>query len=314
MPDKPQAARVSFAVLAALMGTALPSMSVAEAAAASASRPSGHAATVNGSAVGADLNLSPKRVVFDPAKHSATVFVFNQGATSGLYSVELVDEIMRPDGGIEKVADAVDPSDAAIAARLKSAKDLMLITPHRISLGPGESQTVRVRVHPPSDSSAGEYRTHMAITALPPEDMGLTADQAAAKAPASNAGQAVSVRVYALYSLAIPLIWRQGPPDVRGHLDHLVLSTKDGRSALDVDLVRDGANSLFGTVEARVGGPKGEVVGLVNGVAVYPEIDHRHLRLALTRSVAPGERLSVTWRDQDVKPGAVIASDDLTAP
>jgi hypothetical protein len=314
MPHKPQAARASLTVLAAIMGTALPWTSLAGEAGAPPPKPAAPSATITGRTVGADLNLSPRRVVFGPASRSATVYVFNQGATAGVYSVSLVDEIMRPDGRIKDVAEATDPADAAIAARLKSAKDLMLVTPRRISLAPGESQTLRVRVHPPSEDSAGEYRTHLVISARPPEDMGLTADQAANKAAGRGGGQSLSVKVYALYSLAIPLIYRQGPPDVRGHIDHLALTSEAGRSALDMDVARDGQNSLFGTVEARLGSPKGEVVGLVGGVAVYPEIDHRHVRLTLSRTIASGERLCVTWRDQDAKPGALIASSDLTAP
>ena len=269
------------------------------------------AATVNAGAIGADLNLSPKRVVFDAVTRSTTVYVFNQGANSGVYSVELADEVMLPDGRIEKVSDA--GSDAAAApglAKLKSAKDLMLVTPHRISIAPHESQTIRIRAHPPTDGAAGEYRTHLVISALPPDDTGLTADQVSAKGD----GKTMSVRVIALYSLGIPVIYRQGPPDVRGHMDHITLSPETDHSLLEMDMARDGATSIFGDVEVRVGGPKGQVVGLVDGVGVYPEVDHRHLKLSLKRAITKGEALTITWRDQDVKPGALIATSDFTAP
>jgi P pilus assembly chaperone PapD len=292
-------------------GVAAQALSIIAHAQTAPASPAAPTATVRGEAVGADLNLSPKRVVFDETNRTATVFVFNQGATSGVYTVELVDEIMLPDGHIEKVADAAaDPAAAQVLPKLKSAKDLMLVTPHRVSLSPHDSQTIRVRVHPPADGAAGEYRTHLVITALPPEDTGLTADQASTKAAATN----LSVKVIALYSLGIPLFYRQGGADSRGHMDHLTLSPEGDHSLLEMDMMRDGATSLFGDVEVRADGPKGEVVGLVDGVGVYPEIDHRHVKLSLKRKVASGEHLTIVWRDQDAKPGSMLATSELTAP
>jgi len=79
-------------------------------------------------------------------------------------------------------------------------------------------------------------------------------------------------------------------------------------------MARDGVTSIFGDVEVRAGGPKGLVIGLVNGVGVYPEVDSRHLRISLRRKVASGEHLSITWRDQDVKRGALISASEFIAP
>jgi hypothetical protein len=261
--------------------------------------------------VGADLNVSPKRVVFDAATHSATVFVFNQGSEPGSYSLELADQVMMPDGRILKVADAAaDPAGAAASQRLASAKGFVIITPRRVSLGPHESQTVRIRALPPADAAPGEYRTHLVVSALPPQDAGLTAEQAAGKAD----DKTLSVKVIALYSIAIPLIVRQGAPEVSGHLDNVTVSAEGDHSVVAMELVRDGKNSIYGDIDVRVGGAKGAVVGAVTGVGVYPEVDRRSLRLALTRKVAAGEHLTVQWRDQDVKPGSLIAAKDLTGP
>lgn len=304
--DVMQVSRTAYSLAALLMATA----PVAATGARAADPAPAAGPTVNAGAIGADLNLSPKRVVFDAATHSATVYVFNQGGASGVYSVTLADEVMLPDGRIIKVEDAAaDPANAALAARMKSAKDLMMVTPRRITLAPHESQTIRIRVHPTADGAPGEYRAHLVISALPPEDTGLTADQASGKSDTN-----LSVRVIALYSLAIPLIVRQGPVDAKGHMDHLSVGPEDDHSAVQVDLMREGTNSIFGDVEVRVSGPKGALLGAVNGVGVYPEVDHRHLKVSLTRKVTPGEHLTVTWRDQDLKPGALIGSSDITAP
>ena len=61
-------------------------------------------------------------------------------------------------------------------------------------------------------------------------------------------------------------------------------------------------------------GKGGDVVGSIRGLAVYPEIDRRATRLTLTRAPAPGEKLTVTFTDDDRHPGTVLATGVLTAP
>ena len=262
-------------------------------------------------ALGADLNLSPKRLVLDATTRSATVYVFNQGSTSGYYSVDLVDEIMLPDGRIRKVSDvASDPSAAENIAKLKSARDLMLVTPRRIWLAPHESQTIRIRARPPLDGNPGEYRTHLMITALPPEDTGLTAEQASTNGDTKS----LSVRVLALYSLGIPVIYRQGLVEARGHINNVTSSPQDDYSLLEMDLDRQGAASIYGDVVVRTGGQNGPVVGEVNGIGVYPELAQLRLKVPLKRKVVAGERLSIAWRDQDINRAAQIAGSEFIAP
>ena len=95
-------------------------------------------------AAGADLNIAPKRVVFDAAGRSATVYVFNQGAGPATYMLDMVDQVMTPDGRIEPVEQARrNSADAALADRLRSAKPLVTFTPRRVTLAGGQSQAVR---------------------------------------------------------------------------------------------------------------------------------------------------------------------------
>ena len=160
-------------------------------------------------AVGANLNISPSRIVFAPNMRSATVLVFNTGSAPATYNVSVVDRVMTPEGAIVAAADAdKTPAAAASLTRLKSAKDMIVFTPHRVVLAPGESQTIRIVVLRPDTLANGDYRTHLTVTAVPPADEGLTAEQAADQAAGS-----LSVRLMALFSLTIPLIVRQGPPD-----------------------------------------------------------------------------------------------------
>jgi len=273
--------------------------------------------------VGADLSISPKRVTFDEAGRSATVYIFNRGSQAATYSLGLVDRVMTPDGQIRTVAESANaPEGAAANARLKSAAALLTFAPRRVTLRPGESQTVRIRVLRPADLAVGEYRTHLTVTDVPPETAGLTAEEAAAP----GAGE-LAVRIVALFSVSIPVIVRQGPADVQAGIDAVRFAVKDPQTAsgaapskqtalLTIELVRQGASSLFGDIEIRAvkAGKPGEVVGGAKGVAVYGEIDRRTLALPLTRIPARGETLSIVFRDDDTRAGTPLATADFTVP
>jgi len=254
--------------------------------------------------VGADLNISPRRVTFDESERAATVYVFNQGDEPATYTVELVDRVMQPDGQI------VAAADAPRAPRSPSAQPFIQYTPRRVMLEPKQSQVIRVRVRPPEGDAAGEYRTHLTVTALPPENNGFTAEQAAAADP-----NGVALQVTALFSVSIPLIVRQGDIDARAAIENAeIMPASQGlpNGAVRLDLVRLGLNSVYGDLELHVGqGANDRVVGLVRGVAVYPEIDRRTLTAPLAEAVAAGETLRIVYRDDDAHVGAELATASL---
>ena len=61
-----------------------------------------------------------------------------------------------------------------------------------------------------------------------------------------------------------------------------------------------------------VGERKGaDALGMARGVAVYPEIARRSVRIPLSRPPATGETLEVTFTDDDTSPGKVLAKADF---
>lgn len=254
--------------------------------------------------VGADLNISPKRVVLDQGERTATVYIFNQGDTAATYTVELVDRVMLPSG---EIVAAKDRPDVAVA----SASDLVQYTPRRITLQPRTSQAIRVRARP-AGTGQGEYRSHLTVTALPSEDAGFTAEQAVA------GEDGLSIRVVALFSLSIPIILREGAVDAHATIENVSVvpaAETGGRPALSLDLVRNGANSVYGDVEVHAGsGANSRVVAAVRGVAVYPETPRRTVLIPLPETVARGEAVRIVYRDDEVNKGAELATATLLAP
>lgn len=272
--------------------------------------------------VGVNLNITPKRLTFDRNTRSATVYIFNQGTTPATFDVSVVDRVMLPSGEIKPLSDVeADPAMKSLTARLHSAQDLVLATPRRATLAPGKGQTIRVRASQPAGeaANAGEYRSHLTVTTVPPRSTGVTAEEASSRGP-----NQLSFRVQSVFGLSIPVIIRPGAVDVQAGIENVSLGyanlSPDGVAParrtpmLSFDMRRAGANSLFGNIEIRSGNAEEkEPLGLARGIGVYPEIDHRSIRIPLQRAPRPGEQLEIIFIDDDAKPGSVIARSSFTA-
>ena len=271
--------------------------------------------------VGANLNISPKRLTFDRSGKSATIYIFNQGQTAATFDITLVDRIMTPAGQITPLAEALtQPELTPIANRLKSAQPMLVATPRRVTLAPGKGQTIRVRVNPGAEAAqaAGEYRTHLTVTTIPPRDIGLTADQAS-----QPSADELKFVVYSVFGISVPVIVRLGDTDVRAGIENAKITyadiSPDGvaptkrTAVLSFDLARLGPNSLFGNLQVT-GARDKEPIGIARGVGVYTEIDRRAVQIPLTRSPEPGERLEITFTDDDTAPGKILAQSVISAP
>ena len=266
---------------------------------------------------GADLNISPKRLVLGGANRAGVVYVFNRGTTGAAYAIDLVDRVMLEDGQIVPPDEVKAGTDAAaVAGRLATARAMITFSPRRVTLAPGESQTIRVRALPPAGLAAGEYRTHLTVATLPPEDAGLTAEQAA-----SSSDEELSARVVALLALSIPVIVRQDIVAGSADIQHAVLQRDvasagvDAPATVELQLTRAGAGSVYGNIEvlAQQANGKPESIGAVKGLAVYPEVGRRAVSVPLTRLPAAGEQLLVRFIDDDTAPGKVLASAHVDA-
>ncbi|MDE2489057.1 MAG: hypothetical protein KGO51_16825 [Alphaproteobacteria bacterium] len=267
--------------------------------------------------VGANLNITPKRVTFDRNRRAGTVYIYNQGTAPATFDVALVDRVMLPDGQIVAASDAEQkPDEKPIADRLKSAAHILLVSPRRVTLAPGEGQTIRLRIASVPPDATGEYRSHLTVTTIPPPSAGLTAEQAAA-----GAQNQISFQITSVFGISIPAIVRFSAPDVRAaiqnaHIEYANLAVNGSapkRTPVMVfELARQGASSLFGNIEIRSLSQKGgPPLGFARGLGVYPEIDKRIVRIPLTREPGAGEKLEITFTDDDTSPGKLLAKLDM---
>lgn len=264
---------------------------------------------------GANLNITPKRLVFDRSRRSGSVYIYNQGSVAAAFDISLVDRFMAPDGQIV-AADTLpaNPGLKPYADQMRSARDILQISPRRVTLAPRQGQTIRLRLlNPATPLTRGEYRSHLTVTTIPPRDTGMTAEAAAEAA----SGNQLRFQISTLFGLSIPIIARVGDTDVRAAFENVRIEeipaapgspSPRPTAVMMLDLVRVGSSSLFGNIEVRVAGQRrAEPIGLAKGVGVYPEVGRRSLRLPLTRPPALGEKLEVTFTDDDSSPGKVLA-------
>lgn len=267
--------------------------------------------------VGANLNISPKRVTFDRNRRSATVYIYNQGAAPGTFDIAFVDRVMLPDGQIVTASDAeTKPDEKTIADNLKSAAHVLLVSPRRVTLAPGQGQTIRLRIASVPADATGEYRTHLTVTSIPPPSVGLTAEQAA-----RGAQNQITFQIASVFGISIPAIVRFSEPDVRAaiqnaHIEYAQLALGGGapkRTPVMVfDLVREGSSSLFGNIDIHSLSQRGgQPLGLARGLGVYPEIQKRIVRIPLNREPNSGEKLEITFTDDDTSPGKLLAKLDM---
>ncbi len=196
----------------------------------------------------ANINITPRRVIFSGSKRAEAVYVFNRGLVPVTVDVKLADNFMAPSGQIAPLSavSSGDSASVASAARFKSAGQLLLATPSRISLAPGAVKVVRIRALQPSQG-AGEWRSHLTFTAIPPADSGVTAEQVTNP----SAGE-FAFKVRAIFGLSIPLIVRGSGEPGRAAISGLGITppdASDSNPTLRFELQRSGDHSVFGDIE-----------------------------------------------------------------
>ena len=267
-----------------------------------------------------NISVTPRRVIFTARKRSEAVFVFNQGATPVTVDIALVDNVMLPTGEIVPVGEAIKRGGAAadLAGKITSARPGMIVAPSRMQLAAGKGRTVRIQAPIGIDGAAGEARSHLTITTVPPASTGLTAEQAA---EAARRGE-LSFNVQTIFGISIPVIVRTGVPTAQVSFGALTLVQDAAKlpshgnvPVLIVPINRSGTKSVYGNLDVRAGkGKATELIGLARGLGVYTELDQRDLRLPLSRQPRAGEILTVSYYDDEgTNTNGKLASGEIIA-
>jgi P pilus assembly chaperone PapD len=206
-----------------------------------------------------DLLVAPTRIVLDGRK-GAEVILNNIGDDTAVYRVSVEFRRMTEDGGL---IDVNEPS-----AEDKTAADMIVYAPRRVTLPPHQPQAIRIAARPPQGLPDGEYRVHLLFRAVPPPTPVAPADNEPAKG--------LRFQLTPIYGVTIPVIVRLGNLQATAGIANVHLESKGGKPVVALDLSRTGQRSTFGEVRVLKPGVKNPVA-IQKAVAVYKEIGVRHV-------------------------------------
>jgi hypothetical protein len=225
---------------------------------------------VNTSAQG-NLLITPRRVVFEGSKRSFDLNLANIGQDSATYAISLVQIRMTDDGGFETITDP-DPGQ-------RFADRFIRYFPRSVTLGPNESQVVKIQLVRTNELSAGEYRSHFYFRAVPKS-------RPLGESDIARDTTSLSVRLTPIFGITIPVIIRSGETSVNVVLSDLSLRLEDDTDPrLSIVFIRSGNMSVYGDLAVDHISPQGTItrVGIANGVAVYTPNTIRRFQFNLNR-------------------------------
>ncbi|TXD34393.1 molecular chaperone [Lujinxingia vulgaris] len=220
----------------------------------------------SGAASAQSLSISPTRVVLEGRERSAELTLVNSSDQTLTYRVLFRRLAMSPTGQFQELSPE---------ASGKFVDAFVRYSPRQVTLGPGETQTVRLMVRAPASLGDGEYRSHLTFQALPN----------ATETPQASNSEALEVELKMRMSVSLPVIYRRGELGAELKAPELQITQHEGRPVAIVNLQRSGERSVYGDYELYYAPRQGlpaEFVGAVRGVAFYSPEQERVLRAPLS--------------------------------
>lgn len=252
---------------------------------------------------GSGLLVTPTRMVFEGRKRSAELTLINRSDEAATYRIAFREMEMTGEGGLEIVEEETP----------WSAERLIRYSPRQVTLGPQETQTVRLQLRLPAELADGEYRSHLELRYVPPPT------EAAARRPQTEEAGEFQVQLIPLYGVALPIIVRHGDPVAEVSVgDVELIAGSDGEpDELRLVIRRQGDRSVYGDLSVSVSGA-GEgrrEIGRVRGLAVYTPNTAREVGIPLDQPLRDlrGKTLELRYRDAEGS-GTTLASSRFQVP
>ena len=215
-----------------------------------------------------NLQIMPRRVVFEGTKISQELSLANSGLDTAKYVVSFVQMRMKEDGSFEQIT--VPDSGQYFSDKF------FRIVPRTVTLAPKETQVVKMQLVKSSKLVQGEYRSHIYFRSIPKEKpLG---------EEALKDTTAVSVRLIPIFGITIPAIIRVGECSAKVSIKEIgIEKANDTINRLQMKLFRTGNISVYGDMTVNHISPDGKVtrVALVKGLAVYTPNSFRRFQCNL---------------------------------
>lgn len=249
-----------------------------------------------------NLMVMPRRVVFEGSKKLHELNLVNTGRDTAKYVISLIHYRMKEDGSFEEMH-ATDSGG-------NFADKYVRFFPRSVSLGPNETQSVRIQLRQTGKLPAGEYRSHLYFRSVPDEG------PLEAKVGQSDPN-AVAVSLIPVFGISIPVIIRVGESTAKANFSACSLEMADAHTpVLKMTLNRTGNMSVYGNITVEHVSPHGKTtrVGTIQGLAVYTPNPLRHINISLDKSagVDYGKGiLNVVYEAPDIDGRTALAQTQL---
>ncbi len=219
-----------------------------------------------------DLLITPRRIVFEGSKKSVDLNLANLGKDTATYAISMVQIRMTEGGSFETITEP-DPG------QMFADKNIRFF-PRSVTLGPGESQVVKVQLFRENQLAPGEYRSHLYFRAVEKR-------RALGEEETKKDTTTISIVLKPVFGITIPVIIRTGNPAARASLSDLGFNmVNDSIPNVSMVIHRSGNASVYGDLAIYHISPEGKEtkVGIANGVAVYTPGLIRKFNLNLSRN------------------------------
>lgn len=209
---------------------------------------------------GANLMITPTRVVFDENMRTAQVTLINNGDETGDFRISFINQNMTADGKFEAVVEG-EPG--------QYADSMVRYSPRQITLPPGQSQVVRLMLRKPRELESGEYRSHMLFQTLP------KSSKSSIENLTKKDDNTISVEIIPIVGISIPVIIRHGKLESELKLENAQLipaNEENPVARISLEMRRSGNQSIYGDFRAiftPADGGAPVVIAMANGIAVY---------------------------------------------
>ena len=218
-----------------------------------------------------NLLIYPKRVVFEGRTKTEKLTLANTGKETAIYNISFVEYKMNENGEMKAIT---EPEDG-----IRIASPYVRVFPRRVTLAPGEGQTVKVQLHNTQGLADGEYRSHLYFRA---EKNNVPLGQ-----PKQTKDSIISVKLEPIFGLSIACIIRMGDDNTSVSLSNIQFEkAMDGEEdAINFKLNRSGNMSAYGDFSINYTATDKKVyeVAKMKGVGVYTPGDYRNMKIKLNK-------------------------------
>lgn len=204
------------------------------------------------------LMITPNRIELDDNSKTQEVRLVNSSKEANSYRISFQNLRMKEDGSYEEIKDEAEVKE-------KFANEFVKFSPKRVTLQPGESQTIRLLAKKPDQE--GEYRSHLLFKEEIPAEFGNSVENN------SKNSKELSVVLKPVFAISIPVIVRSGKVESKISFADFEIKNneKQKTTSLAMKINREGNGSVNGKIVVNLLKKDSSRVelGSISNISVY---------------------------------------------